>query len=168
MDIVLRPWSLNDLDDLVKHANNFNIAKYMGNIFPHPYTVEDAKAFIEMAATSFPIHIFAITLNGKAIGGIGVHPKNDIMQKNAELGYWLAEPYWGKGIATKAITQIVPFAFSILDITRIYAIAFGNNLASQRVLEKCGFQLEAHFHKTIFKNGEFLDELFYAFRKQNS
>jgi RimJ/RimL family protein N-acetyltransferase len=118
-----------------------------------------------MANSGKPIHIFAIDVNGKAVGGIGIHPQNDIMCKNAELGYWLGEAYLGKGIVTKAIKQVIDFAFKTYDIKRIYARPFGNNTASQHVLEKSGFQLEARFEKTIFKNGEYLDELIYSYRK---
>src|ERR1044072_8408657 len=98
MDFKLRPWSLNDLDSLVKHANNNNIAKNMMDRFPHPYTRESGKQFIDFATKNDPVHIFAIEINGKAAGGIGIHPQDDVSRRNAELGYWLAEPFWGKGI----------------------------------------------------------------------
>jgi len=165
MDFILRPWTINDLDSLVSNANNDQIARFLTDGFPHPYTKENGKAFIAMATKDDPIHIFAIEVNGKAVGGIGIHPQQDIMKKNAELGYWLGEAYWGKGIITKAITEMIQFAFTTFDITRIYARPFGTNLASQRVLEKAGFTLEARIEKNIFKNGEFLDELIYAVRK---
>ena len=165
MEFTLRPWHINDLDSLVENANNPNIAKFMTNGFPHPYTPENGKAFIAMATKDELIHIFAIDVNGKAVGGIGIHPQSDIMCKNAELGYWLGENYWGKGIVTKAIKQITEFAFKTYDINRIYARPFRNNLASQHVLEKCGFKLEATIEKNIFKNGEYLDELIYAVRR---
>ncbi len=166
MNFILRPFQVSDVDSLVHHANNFKIAKFLTDAFPHPYTVDHAKAFIAMATQDDPVHIFAIDVNGEAVGAIGLHPQKDIMCKNAELGYWLAEPYWGKGIITEAIKQIVPIGFSIFDITRIYARPYGTNAASQRVLEKAGFKLEARIEKNIFKNGEFLDELIYAVRKQ--
>lgn len=165
MEFILRPWHISDLDSLVENANNPNIAKFMTNGFPHPYTPENGKAFIAMATKDEPIHIFAIDVNGKAVGGVGIHPQSDILCKNAELGYWLGENYWGKGIVTKAIKQITDFAFKTYDINRIYARPFGNNLASQHVLEKCGFKLEAKIEKNIFKNGEYLDELIYAIRR---
>jgi RimJ/RimL family protein N-acetyltransferase len=165
VDFKLRPWSLGDLNSLVKHANNPNIAKFMTDTFPHPYSPENGKNFIEFATKDNPIHIFAIEVNGEAAGGIGIHPQQDIMRKNAELGYWLAEDYWGNGILTRAIPQIVDFAFKTYDITRIYSRPYSTNLASQRVLEKTGFKLEGRFEKTIFKNGEYLDELVYAVRR---
>ena len=165
MDFKLRPWALNDLNSLVKHANNFNVAKFLTDGFPHPYTADDGKKFIDLATKDSPIHIFAIDINGEAVGGIGIHPQTDIHKKNAELGYWLAEKYWGKGIITKAIKEIVAFAFSTYEIDRLFARPFGSNLASQRVLEKAGFTLEARFTRTLFKNGEYLDELVYAIRR---
>lgn len=165
MQFTLRPWNINDLDALVEYGNNFNIAKYMRNLFPHPYTVEAGVKFLEMVSKNDPQKVFAIEINGKASGGIGVFPQDDIMRKNAELGYWLAEPFWGKGIITKAIKEMVDYGFKTFDITRIYAIPFGTNKASQKALEKAGFKLEARFEKTIYKNGEFLDELIYSVRK---
>lgn len=166
MQFILRPWNENDTDSLVANANNFNIARFLTDGFPHPYTEENARAFIAMATKDVPVHIFAIEVEGKAAGGIGIHPQSDIMKKNAELGYWLGESYWGKGIITAAIKQMIDFAFNTYDITRIYARPFGNNAASQKVLQKAGFTLEARIEKNIFKNGEFLDELIYAVRKK--
>lgn len=164
MQFKLRPWTDKDLDSLVKHANNFNIAKNMTNKFPHPYTIEDGKNFLKMAIGS-PTHIFAIDINSEAVGGIGLHPQTDIQCKNAELGYWLAEPFWGKGIISKAIPQILNYGFKTFDVDRIFARPFGTNIGSQRVLEKSGFKLEARLEKTLFKHGEYLDELIYAVRK---
>jgi [ribosomal protein S5]-alanine N-acetyltransferase len=166
MQFILRPWNENDVDSLVANANNINISRFLTDGFPHPYTSENAKAFIAMATKDVPVHIFAIEVEGKAVGGIGIHPQSDIMKKNAELGYWLGEAHWGKGIITAAIKQMIDFAFSTYDITRIYARPFGNNAASQKVLQKAGFVLEARIEKNIFKNGEFLDELIYAVRKK--
>lgn len=165
MEFRLRPWSIADLDSLVKYAGNFNIAKNMTDGFPHPYSEENGRRFIEFATSDNPIRIFAIEVNGEAVGGIGLHPQGDIQRKNAELGYWLAELYWGNGIITRAIKQMVEFGFKTFDINRIFARPFGHNLASQRVLEKAGFKLEARLEKTFFKNGEFVDELIYAIRR---
>ncbi|UPL50069.1 GNAT family N-acetyltransferase [Hymenobacter sublimis] len=161
----LRPWALADLASLVRYANNSAIARYMNDQFPHPYTEENGRAFIDMASQENPPHILAIEVAGEAVGGIGIHPRTNIERKNAELGYWLGEPFWGQGIITEAVRQMVDYGFRTFDITRIFARPFGTNLASQRVLEKAGFVLEARFENTFFKNGEFLDELIYAVRR---
>lgn len=166
MEIILRPWSANDLNNLVLYANNYNISKFMTDKFPYPYTKKAGMDFIAFANLDKPVHIFAIEIEGQAVGGIGVHLQTDIHQKNAELGYWLAEPFWGKGIITQAIQEIIPFAFNIYNINRLFARPFGNNLGSQRVLEKSGFILEARIVNGLFKNGEYQDELIYAIRKE--
>jgi Acetyltransferases, including N-acetylases of ribosomal proteins len=166
MTFSLRPWTISDLDSLVKYANNINIAKFMTDQFPHPYTYENGKAFIQFATSSTASKIFAIDINGEAVGGIGIHPQTDIQRKNAELGYWLAEPFWGQGIMTRAIPQMVDFTFHNFDINRIFARPFGTNKASQKVLEKTGFVVEASFEKTYFKNGHYEDELIYALRRK--
>ena len=164
MNFTLRPFNANDLESLVHYANNFKIAQNLTNQFPYPYTEEKGRAFIAMATKDSPVHILAIVVDGKAVGGIGVHQQPDVQCKNAELGYWIGEPFWGKGIVTEAVKQMVDYGFKNFDITRIYARPFGPNIASQRVLEKAGFVLEAKFEKTFFKNGVFLDELIYAVR----
>lgn len=165
MDFFLRPWRIEDLDSLVLYANNNNIAKFMTDMFPHPYTTDKGREFIEYASRNNPPNILAIEIENKAAGGIGIHPQSDIQRKNAELGYWLAEPFWGKGIITKAVLQMVDYGFKNWDINRIYARPFGTNIASQKVLEKAGFTLEAQFEKTLYKNGEYIDELVYAIRR---
>ena len=165
MKIKIRPWEISDLENLVKYANNWNVAKNLTDAFPHPYTEADGNSFIANAFKGFPIQIFAIDNVGQAIGAIGIHTQTDIHQKNAEIGYWLAEPFWGQGIMSDAVKQIVDYAFNTLEIDRIFARPFGTNLASQKVLEKNNFKLEARFEKTLFKNGEYLDELVYAIRR---
>lgn len=165
MQFKLRPWHISDLESLVQQANNPNIARFLTNKFPYPYTEENGKMFITMATKDTPIHIFAIDIDGKAVGGIGIHPQEDIMCKNAELGYWLGEEFWGNEILTRAIPEVLKFAFETYDITRVYARPYGNNPASQRVLEKTGFTLEARIEGNIYKNGEVLDELIYGYRR---
>lgn len=165
MEIKLRPWHIDDLNTLVKIANNLNIAKYMADVFPYPYTEEKGKTFINFTKENNGAKIFAITLNNIPIGSIGLHLQSDILRKNAEIGYWLSEEYWKKGIALTAINEMVQFGFNTLDVVRIFARVFGNNIPSQKLITKAGFTLEAKFEKTIYKNGEYLDELIYAIRK---
>lgn len=165
MQFKLRPFKSSDIDSLCEYANNSKIAVNLTNQFPHPYSRQNGEAFIKMATQHSPNTIFAIDINGCASGGIGLHLQADIHIKNAELGYWLAEPFWGHGIMTKAVKEMVRYGFKNLDITRVFARPFGTNVASQKVLEKAGFVLEGKFKDTIYKNGEFLDELIYAVRK---
>jgi len=165
MKCTLRPWKESDLDNLVKYAGDFNIAKNMSDAFPHPYTRQDGEKFIAMALGIKPARLFAIDVQGQAIGSIGFFPQSDIHAKNAEMGYWLAREYWRQGIMVEAVEQLVEYAFATFEITRIYARSFGTNKASQRVLEKSGFTMEATFEKALFKHGEFIDEKIYARRK---
>lgn len=165
MKFTLRPWIIDDLDSLVHAANNFKIANNLQDGFPYPYKEEDGREFIEMATSSEPLRIKAIDINGQAVGAIGIHPQTDVFHNNAEMGYWLAEPYWGKGIMTEAIRRMVDYGFNNFPINRIFARPYGSNLGSQRVLEKAGFHLEARLKGTIEKNGRVEDELIYAVRK---
>ena len=165
MQITLRSWNINDAEHLSLIANNKNIAKFMMNQFPHPYTLDNAKSFISMATQNEPRNILAIDLNGLAIGGIGIHLQHDVYEKNAELGYWLSEENWGKGYITQAIELMKNYVFNNFSINRIFAKPFGSNIASQRVLEKSAFLLEATLKTTIYKSGVYEDELIYAFRK---
>jgi RimJ/RimL family protein N-acetyltransferase len=167
MKINLRKWRETDLDSLIKYADNSNIAKWMRNVFPNPYTAEDAKSYLKMRADEHPAKIFAIEVNGEAVGSIGIFPQTDIYEKNAEIGYWLAEEYWGKGIMPKAIQEMIEYGFRTFDIVRIFASVFSENLKSQRVLEKAGFTFEATLKKSVFKNGEFMDEMIYVKFKEN-
>lgn len=164
----LRPWTQADLDSLLRYADNKKIARNLTNFFPHPYRRKDGERFIQMVAEKKPTQVFAISVNGEAAGAIGIHPRpaDDIECRNAELGYWLAEPYWGRGIMTRAVVQMVDYGFQTFDgIDRIFARPFGTNIGSQRVLEKAGFVLEGRFEKTLFKFGEYEDELIYAVRR---
>ncbi len=165
IEFTLRPWRITDLDSLVKHANNFKIAKNMTDQFPFPYTISKGKVFIDFVSSVNPPNILAIDIAGEAVGAVGIHPQSDIQKMNAEMGYWLSESYWGKGIMTEAIKQMTDHAFKTWKINRIYARPFGNNIGSQKALEKAGFKLEARFEKTFYKNDEYVDELIYAVRK---
>jgi len=162
MEFILRPLTMADLNSWVKYANNPQIAANMTDAFPHPYTKETGERFINMAMQHNPTRIRAIVINGEACGGIGIHPGEDVHRKNAEMGYWLAEPYWGKGIITEAIKQTIQYGFKTFDISRIFARPYGFNEASQRVLEKAGMKKEAVLKNTLFKNGEYCDEVIYS------
>lgn len=165
ISLTLRSWQPDDLDSLVEQANNPKIAQFLTDAFPHPYTREAGQAFIERVGKKDPTEVFAIVVDGKAVGGIGIHPQGDLMRKNAELGYWLGESYWGRGIVSEAIRRIVPYAFQHFDIVRLYARPFPHNFGSIKALEKNSFVLEGRLTGVLYKNGVFLDELMYAVRR---
>ncbi len=165
MKVKLRPFKESDAERLALLANNYNIAKFLRNGFPHPYTVAHAKGFIDSLKNDNPTQRFVITVNDAMIGGAGIHLQDDIFELNAELGYWIGEPYWGKGYMSDAIQQITDYAFANFKINRIFARVFGNNPASMRVVEKAGFKLEAKYDQTLLKFGEVLDEYIYAKRR---
>lgn len=164
-DLILRRWRYEDIHSLVKYANNIEIARFLTDMFPHPYTHEDGMRFIKMASTAHPLNIFCIAIEGEAAGSIGFHFQSDIFRKNAELGYWLALPFHGKGYMTRAVQLMIDYSFNTFDITRIFARPFGINKASARVLEKAGFSFEAKLNQTIFKYGEYYDELIFSIRR---
>ena len=161
----LKPFELSDALIFSLHANNINIWRNLTNQFPHPYSVEDAQNYIKLTLQPSPKQILGIYVDAEPIGSIGLHPLEDIFSKNMELGYWLAEPYWSKGIMTKAIGQMVEYGFENFDINRIFARPFHRNIGSIKALEKNDFKLEAKLEKTIFKEGKYEDELIYAVRR---
>jgi RimJ/RimL family protein N-acetyltransferase len=167
MDFKLRKWRNSDLESLVEHANNFNIAKWLTNQFPFPYTNEDGLNYLNLAGKDNPTKIFAIEVEGKAVGSIGIFPQSDIHGKSAEIGYWISEKYWKNGIVSRAIQEITQYGFETFDIVRIFARPFSTNTGSQKVLEKAEFKLEARLQKALYKNGEYLDELIYVKFKDN-
>lgn len=162
MDFILRPWRIEDAETLASYANNSKIAANLRDAFPHPYTVSDAAGYINFCLGMKDELCFAIEVDGKAVGSIGVFLKDDVYRKSAELGYWLAEPFWGKGIMSEAVSRICEQAFSEHDIVRIFAEPFARNLGSRRVLEKAGFELEGILKKSVFKNGAIEDSCMYA------
>jgi [ribosomal protein S5]-alanine N-acetyltransferase len=159
---VLRPWKERDAPCLRKHADNLRIARTMRDLFPTPYTLDDANRFITLATGTTSGLMLAIEVDGDAAGGIGINPLDDVYRGTAEIGYWLAEPFWRKGIVTDAVRALVPAAFEQFDIVRLQAGIFSDNPASMRVLEKCGFALEAVHRHAITKNGVIMDEMLYV------
>jgi len=150
--IYLRPWVIEDKELLADYFNNIKIWNNLRDYIPHPYSVEDAERFILKQIELFPSQNFAIISNEVIVGGIGINLNEDIYRMNVELGYWIAEPFWGKGIATEAIRQMVLYVFENFAINRIVAEVFEYNKASMRVLEKNGFHLENVTYKGILKN----------------
>lgn len=160
---VLRDWSPEDIPSLVRFANNPRIAATLRDGFPSPYTSRDAERFIAQATSPGSRNlVLAIEVDGEACGGIGIHPLEDVYHRTAEIGYWLAEPCWGRGIVTDAVRAIVPVAFERYDLARIQAGIFANNPASMRVLEKCNFVREAVLMDAVTKNSVAMDEVMFA------
>ena len=158
MAVIIRQWKTDDANNLVKYANNIHIWNNLRNYFPHPYTMEHATAWIDNSFVATPVINFAIDLDGEAIGGIGLIFNTDVYVLSAEIGYWIGEEFWGKGITTEAIRQMVEYSFYYFDIVRIYAEVFENNKSSMRTLEKNGFYLEGVRRKSVFKNNAIMDD----------
>jgi RimJ/RimL family protein N-acetyltransferase len=148
--IVLRPWSIGDAGQLAVIANNKKIADNLRDGFPFPYSLKDAKNWLNIILPeNYPPRFFAITIDKKLVGSIGIVTKTDIYRKNFEIGYFLAEEQWGKGIATQAIKAATSYAFKDFDIVRVYAEPFSDNIGSRRALEKAGFTLEATLRRNV-------------------
>lgn len=161
--IVLRPWDDSDLEALVRYGDNRNIWINLRDRFPHPYTRADAEAWIAFCkAQQPPLTQFTIDLNGEAIGGIGLETFGDVQHMTAEIGYWVGEPFWGRGIATAALKQATAYAFATFPFQRLQAMVFAWNSASARVLEKAGYMLEGRMRQSIVKDGRLGDSLLYA------
>ena len=158
----LRPWKPGDEESLVRHANNRVIWRNLRDAFPHPYTLANAQHWIRSANPATPVTNFAIVVDGTAVGGIGLVLKDDVFRRSAEIGYWLGEEYWGRGIVTEAVRAVTDYAFAAFDLCRVYAGVFEWNPASMRVLEKAGYEYECRMRKSVFKDGEIIDELIYA------
>lgn len=164
-NIILRHLEISDLEVLVPLANNIKIAKNLRNGFPHPYTINNAYDFYSLIQSQNPQSFFVIDYDKKFAGMISLAPLSDVYCKTAEIGYWLAEPYWNKGIMTTAVRLIAEWGWQNLDIVRIHTGIFSHNMASARVLEKAGFTFECEFVNSVYKNGELLNELRYAILK---
>jgi [ribosomal protein S5]-alanine N-acetyltransferase len=160
--ILIRSWSLADAPALARYANNRNVSINLRDIFPYPYTLENAEAFLNHATREKPETTFAIATSTEPIGGIGLRLGVDIHRKTAELGYWLAEPFWSRGIMSEVVSEFVRVAFDTFDLQRIYAEPFATNRASIRVLEKASFTFEGRMRANVFKDGRTLDSLLYA------
>ena len=158
----LRPWAWADEDALVRHAHNRNIWRNLRDVFPHPYTHEDARAWLERVVDARPITNFAIEVDGDAAGSIGLRLHEDIHRLSAEIGYWLGEAHWGQGIATDAVVSMTRYGFKEFGLERIHAEVFEYNPASMRVLEKAGYELEGRLRRAAVKDGRVIDLYLYA------
>lgn len=159
---LLRPWRSGDEASLQKHADNRKIWLNVRDHFPHPYTVGDAVRWVQHASMHLSDSVFAITVDGLAVGSVGLVAKDDVYRKSMEIGYWLGEEYWGRGIVSEAVGAVTEYGFAQFDIVRIYADVFASNTASARVLEKNGYAFEARLRRAVVKDGIISDVLMYA------
>ena len=159
---ILRPWQESDLTSLVRHANNRKVWLNLRDRLPHPYTEADGRAWIEYAGAEVPVTNFAIVYENEAVGSMGLILQNDIETGTAEVGYWLGEAVWGKGIGTAALKAFAAWAFAEFNLRRLYAAVMVDNPASRRVLEKTGFVLEGILRQHALKDGVLKDQAYYG------
>jgi ribosomal-protein-alanine N-acetyltransferase len=160
---VVRSWRTSDAAPITRYANNRKIWLNLRDAFPHPYMLKDAREYIRGVRQRTPETSFAIAVDDEAIGGIGFMLHPDVERVSAEIGYWLGEPFWGRGIASDALKAVTAYAVETHQLTRIFAVPFAWNTASCRVLEKAGYVLEARLRRSAIKDGKMTDQLQYAF-----
>jgi RimJ/RimL family protein N-acetyltransferase len=158
----LRAWRPGDEASLVRHADNRNVWRNLRDLFPSPYTAADAKEWIRTASVESPVANFAIVVSGEAVGGIGLRFGTDVFRRSAEIGYWLGEPLWGRGIASEAARAVSQYAFEYFDVCRLEAGVFEWNPASMRVLEKAGYAREGRTRLSVTKDGRTGDHVLYG------
>jgi RimJ/RimL family protein N-acetyltransferase len=158
----VRSWERRDRYTIVRHANNRRVSINLRDRFPYPYTARDARSWLEVIVDHKPETNFAIAVAGEAVGGIGFDIQHDVARRSAEIGYWLGEEFWGRGIATEALTAVTDYAFANFDLCRVYAHVFDWNASSARVLEKAGYAYEGRLRKSVIKEGQTIDQLMYA------
>jgi ribosomal-protein-alanine N-acetyltransferase len=161
-EVTIRNLRIKDAASMARNANNPKVAANLRDRFPHPYTRKDAEEWIRRIRSATPETAFAIAAGDEVVGGIGYMPQADVARFTAEIGYWLAEPYWGRGIATRAVRALVDHLFATTDLVRLYAYVFETNPASARVLEKAGFRREGRLRKSVMKGGRILDQDLFA------
>ncbi|MBU1938070.1 GNAT family N-acetyltransferase [bacterium] len=159
----VRSYRKSDADSLPFHANNRKVWMNLRDGFPHPYTRDDAEAFIKIALEKRPETHFAIAVNDHAVGGIGFSLHTDVERISAEIGYWLGETFWNRGITTEALQAVTRYAVKEHKLTRVYADPYEWNRASFRVLEKAGYILEGRMRRSVIKDGKIIDQLLYAY-----
>jgi RimJ/RimL family protein N-acetyltransferase len=164
----LRAWRAGDEAALARYANNRNVSMWLRDAFPYPYSHQDALTWVHQNQGKYPVTNFAIASAYEPIGGIGLELQTDIFHRSAEIGYWLREQDWGKGIMTRAVRAAVSYAFATFDIVRIHAMVFEGNYGSARVLQKAGFLYEGRLHRAVTKDGRTIDAFLYALVRQDA
>ncbi len=158
---VLRPWRLEDLGSLVANASDENVSRGLRDRFPYPYTGNDGRAWLARAVDESD-RAWAIEIDGRAVGGVSLHPGSDVYRHSAELGYWIGRHFWGRGIMSAIIARFTDEAMTSFRLHRLFAAVYANNPASARVLEKAGFAREGVQKSAVVKRGELLDLIVYA------
>lgn len=161
-ECIVRSYRPADAASLAKHGNNRRIWENLRDRFPHPYTATQAAEYIERILAGADETGFAIEVDGEAVGGISLHPGTDIERIGAELGYWLGEALWNRGITTSAIRLVTDYAFNKKRLERVFAVPFATNVASCRALEKAGYEREGTMRRSAIKDGRIVDQLLYA------
>ena len=159
---IVRPFTPSDAESIALNADDPSVWLNLRDLFPHPYRREDAERYIGFVLRQPQLTSFAIVVDGLAVGGISLRPGEDIERISAELGYWLGEPYWGRGIATAAVKSVTAYAFTTLELLRVFAVPFASNPASARVLVKAGFVHEGRLRSSAIKDGRVLDQDLFA------
>lgn len=154
----LRPWRDGDQPALLRHASDWEVARWLRDRFPHPYTADDADEWVEYAGTVLKREVFAIDVAGEAVGSVGLVPGQDVFRHSAEVGYWLGRSAWGRGIAPLALQTLSSYAEQDLGFIRLFAGVFSGNQRSGRVLAKSGYHLEGVRRDAVVKAGQLLDE----------
>ena len=162
---ILRPYRKGDEKSLQENINDANVTRFMSSRIPFPYKIKDAKWWInrslKLRRMKKPSAVnFAIEVNGKVVGGMGVEYSNE--RHRAEIGYWLGKKYWNRGIMAEAVKLTTNFGFKKLKLKRIFATVFPKNKISAYILEKNGYKLEGIMKKYHVKNGKLIDALLYA------
>ncbi len=159
---IIRNFLYGDASGLARNGDNPNISINQRECFPSPYTIEMARNWIQYVRDNEATSRFVIATEKEAIGEIGVVVQPDVHRYSAEIGFWIGEAYWGQGLMTEAVNWMLDYCYKEMGLKRIFADVVEYNIASQKVLQKCGFELEGVFRKNIFKNEEFHDQFVYA------
>ena len=159
---LVRPWTLTDAESLQRNANNRRVSINLRDRFPFPYELQHAVTFLEWITRQPSPTVWAIDVEGSAAGAIGIEQRDDVERVSAEIGYWLGEPYWNRGIATDALTAVTRDVFGRFELSRLYAVPFADHAASVRVLEKAGYALEGRMRQSAIKDGKIRDQLLFA------
>ncbi len=163
----IRSFKDDDVDSIAKFANDFAVSKFMRDSFPYPYTKENAVQWIDFVKKNYSKLFFAIADENELIGSISAVPQVDVHRFSAEIGFWVGQIHWNRGITSKALPVFCEYLFSKFSFNRLVANVFEGNEASKKVLEKNGFILEGTHRKSVFKENKFVDHYTYGLLKED-